>query len=97
MAEYAFCEPVTATTSSFEHIREVPEKIRRLGGGIEGKALCGRDMTRGWDNMAQVTEHSVRLRSRRPSDHNPVPNPLCRKCADLWGQAEVEDWEGLSS
>lgn len=88
MAEYAFCEPVWATTSSREHIREVPGDQLKLGGGITEPALCGFDLAGGWDIPTGVTEQRVRR------GLNAEANPTCPACANVWGRAVVGDeWE----
>lgn len=87
MSEYAFCEPVWASTSSYEHIRQVPGDALKIGGGIEGPALCGFELRGGWDIPTGVTEQRVRR------GLNAECNPTCPKCAALWAATEVgEDW-----
>jgi hypothetical protein len=87
MAEYAFCEPVWATTRSREHIREVPGDQLKVGGGIDKPALCGFDLAGGWDIPRLIDELAVRRGLRAEC------NPVCPRCADLWAAAAgVEDW-----
>jgi hypothetical protein len=76
MSELAFCEPVWASVRSHEHIRVV-EGERRLGGGIEGVALCGVDMSRGWDLLSTVTVDRIERGITAES------NPTCRRCGSL--------------
>lgn len=75
-SELSFCEPVWATTSSLEHIRLL-DGPRRLGGGIEGVALCGFDLARGWDIQGDVTAERIR---RGIGAH---ANPTCPVCGSL--------------
>ena len=86
--EYAFCEPVWATASSLEHIRVVTDGLLFIGGGVPNLTLCGTDLRGGWDVPTGVTEQRV-IRGLCAE-----ANPTCRKCADLWAEAEqIEDWE----
>jgi hypothetical protein len=88
MSEYAFCEPVTATVRSYEHIRVVSDGILYLGGGVPTPTLCGYDLRRGWDVPTGVTERRVR------AGLNAEVNPTCPKCADIWGRSVLgDDWE----
>lgn len=75
---YFYCEPVTATTVSREHIRWSDDAAGKFGGGIVGEALCGRSMDRGWDLDTDVEARGVAFRTQAHV------NPLCEKCADLW-------------
>jgi len=52
--EYSFCETVTAGSRSRWHIRPLTEKGRKLGGGADTLALCGRKVS--WDLNTPVTE-----------------------------------------
>lgn len=71
---FAYCEPVWATPTSHEHIRMVKGDLK-LGGGIIGWALCGMEMTRGWDLQRPVDPaHFERLLAAQC-------NPLCPRCA----------------
>lgn len=88
MAEYAFCEPVNATTVSREHIRVVQDGVLYVGGGVPNAPLCGYDLRRGWDVPTGVTEQRVRRGMRAEV------NPTCRTCANLWAAAEgIEEWD----
>jgi hypothetical protein len=75
--DYAFCEPVWATTSSRTHIRLV-EGGRKLGGGIDSPALCGFDLARGWDLPRNLDAGVV----SRTLDSQ--CNPTCPACAAAW-------------
>jgi hypothetical protein len=46
-AEYAFCESAWALSVSKWHIRKLTKNGKRLGGGADTKALCGREVA--WD------------------------------------------------
>lgn len=74
---FSFCEHVWATTFSAIHIRQLGGE-RRLGGGVDGAALCGRDVTGGWDLTARVDLAHVDdgLLAER--------NRLCEDCAEVW-------------
>lgn len=75
---FAFCEPVSATTRSREHIRLVGPEGFKYGGGIPNKALCGWNVERGWDLKATV--HPARF---LPSAET---NPTCQACIDAYWQ-----------
>lgn len=80
--QFAFCEPVTATPMSKEHIRPVGPEGLKLGGGVPVPALCGRDLHMGWDLETPVTADMVdRLAAPRPGDGRVF---LCGPCADAW-------------
>lgn len=72
----AFCEPVTATTRSREHLRVVGPEGFQYGGGIPSPALCGADVRGGWDLNAPV--HPARFLP------NAETNPTCRSCIDAY-------------
>lgn len=79
---HAFCEPVSATPTSYEHIREVGEEGLKPGGGVPNLPLCGRDLRRGWDLKTPVTPDMVRtLAAPRPGDGRVF---LCPRCADAY-------------
>ena len=79
---YAFCEPVSATPTSYEHLRAVGPEGLKLGGGIDGAALCGFDLKHGWDTSTEVTDESVTALATPRSGDNRVF--LCPACADAW-------------
>lgn len=68
----AFCEPVSATIRSKEHIRVVGPEGFKYGGGIPNVALCGANVRQGWDLRATV----------HPSQFMPDAeiNPTCQTC-----------------
>lgn len=85
---YAFCEPVTATPTSFWHLRLVGPEGIKLGGGIPGPVLCGRDLRNGWDLQSEVTVDSVVTGSQpRPSDGRIF---VCPKCAAAYLRTQAE-------
>lgn len=79
---HAFCEPVHATPTSPEHIREVGDEGLKLGGGVPNPALCGRDLRKGWDLSTPVTPDMVtRLAASREGDGRVF---LCPACAEAY-------------
>lgn len=52
---YAFCESVTATSTSPWHIRRLDAAGKKLGGGITSYSLCEL-VTRGWDLEVDINE-----------------------------------------
>lgn len=77
---YTFCEPVSATATSHHHIRQVGSDGIKPGGGILGAALCGRDVSRGWDLAGEVTVASVGSQPR-PGDGRVF---VCPPCAEKY-------------
>lgn len=55
--EYAFCEPVTASSWSAIHIRELTDAGRKPGGGADRAALCGREVA--WDLQGDITPETI--------------------------------------
>ena len=80
--DYAFCEPVEETLPPVKHIRTLNGEQRHLWGGVEGQALCGLDMTLGWDRPTPVTFAVV---DETVGDQN---NPTCPTCAGIWAACE---------
>lgn len=79
---HAFCEPVTATPTSYWHIREVGPEGLKLGGGVPNAPLCGRDLRHGWDLTSKVTPESASTSSQpRPGDGRIF---LCPSCAESY-------------
>lgn len=56
MPEYSFCEATTAGSRSRWHIRPLTKVGRKLGGGADTQALCGRLVA--WDIATPVTPTS---------------------------------------
>jgi hypothetical protein len=76
MATYSYCEPVTATGTSPWHIRRLTEAGRKLGGGADTPALCGREVS--WDlGGNEVTAESIERINQWP----PV---VCPSCEAAW-------------
>lgn len=85
MAEYAWCEPSWATTTSRIHIREVSDGRLYLGGGIPTPPLCGwTPVIGGWDIPGDVTRERI-----RDTIYAKV-GKTCRSCALAWGWREPE-------
>ena len=57
--QYSVCEPETAGGASPWHIRKLTAAGRKLGGGADTKALCGRKVS--WDINTPVHKDAVRL------------------------------------
>lgn len=55
--EYSFCESAWASGASPWHIRKLTDKGRKLGGGADTRALCGREVA--WDLQVELTEHHL--------------------------------------
>lgn len=80
----AFCETSGASILSPVHIREIGVEGVLLGGGISGRALCGRDLALGWDldpTTMPVSEGHI--------DTSVDLNPTCARCADAWRARHV--------
>lgn len=75
---FVFCEPSWATTRSREHIRRVERGEVKLGGGVQTAALCGFDLSRGWDNPGDVTADRIERGLAAEC------NPTCPDCAEAW-------------
>ena len=58
-AAFAYMESVTASGSSKWHIRKLPDRKLKLGGGITTPSLCGR-VTRGWDLSVPLSAQHMR-------------------------------------
>lgn len=54
MSNFSFCESVHATGRSLWHIRRLTEVGRKLGGGADTPALCGRVVA--WDINVDITQ-----------------------------------------
>ncbi len=55
--KYSFCESVHATPYSKWHIRRLTKLGRKLGGGADTLALCGRVI--GWDLDVKLDFHHL--------------------------------------
>lgn len=56
--ELSFCETITASAISPWHIRALSAKGRKLGGGTDTPAFCGRAVA--WDLEVPVDENNQR-------------------------------------
>jgi hypothetical protein len=82
MTEFAFCERISATASSPQHIRRVGTEGLMLGGGAPETTLCGTLLRGGWDLPSPVTWTLVEsLSTPRPSDGRVF---LCGDCAESY-------------
>lgn len=68
--DHSFCESVHATGTSPWHIRELTAAGRKLGGGADTPALCGRDLCKGWDLNVEMTDHHL--------------SHACKKCVEVF-------------
>lgn len=75
---YAFCEPVTDASGGLVHIRAREDEVKVFG-GVEGDALCGQDMTLGWDRPTPVTLRAV---------EDALDGVGCTSCAGIWAALE---------
>lgn len=64
MTKFAFCESVTIDTPW--HIRILTSNELKVGGGVDTKALCGKEVY--WDLLTEITPHHL--------------THCCRKCAE---------------
>ena len=68
---YSFCEIVQASGSTPWHIRLLTKKGKKLGGGADTVALCGREVS--WDLNVEITDgHLVHC---------------CKDCVDAYKKA----------
>jgi hypothetical protein len=51
---FSFCETITAGATTSWHIRKLTEKGRKLSGGADTLALCGREVS--WDLRVDLVE-----------------------------------------
>lgn len=57
MINYSFCESQWATGTSPWHIRRLTKLGKKLSGGADTPALCGRKVA--WDLEVDITEHHL--------------------------------------
>ena len=69
MKKYSFCENVQATPLGLWHIRELSKEGRKLSGGADTKALCGREVA--WDIDVHFSFHHLN-------------NSCCKKCKEIF-------------
>lgn len=70
--QFAYCEPVAAGALAPWHVRRLDGDTIRPGRGITGRALCGRDLTGGWD----IPDAPVTLET--------IGTQVCHLCATEW-------------
>jgi hypothetical protein len=56
---YSFCESEAAGSKSAWHIRRLTKYGRKLGGGSDSRALCGRTVS--WDVNVDITDLNLPL------------------------------------
>jgi hypothetical protein len=52
---FSYCESVTASSTSAWHIRQLTDRDKKLGGGADTAALCGKTVS--WDLNADVSHN----------------------------------------
>lgn len=57
MIKYSFCETLFSVSDTPWHIRRLTDAGRKLGGGTDTRALCGREVS--WDLETQLTQHDL--------------------------------------
>ena len=77
----SFCERVNAGPASPVHLRRVGPEGTKLGGGVPGAALCGRDLRHGWDLPQQVTDDLVERGAALPPGQ---PGRTCQDCVAVY-------------
>jgi len=70
--EFAFCESVTATSTSPWHIRKLTDQGLKTGGGADTKALCGREVS--WDVNCEICPVLL------------IQPDVCGKCVTEYGE-----------
>jgi hypothetical protein len=70
---YSYCETVTASGATPWHIRKLTSVGRKLGGGADTPALCGRKVA--WDLEVPVLTSSKTFR-----------DTACKKCVEAFGE-----------
>jgi hypothetical protein len=68
--EYSFCETVTAGATTSWHLRKLTDIGRKLGGGADTPALCGRKIS--WDLTVVVRRFEIASGRIAPK--------VCREC-----------------
>ncbi|MDG4795445.1 hypothetical protein [Micromonospora sp. WMMD1082] len=84
--EYVFCEPVSQTGTR-SHLRR-PDSAGAVfpHGGIPSgcRALCGLDVSRGWDTEPPVTAHAVRELLAITRQAKPGEGMICARCGEAY-------------
>lgn len=78
MPKYAFCETVHASGTSPWHIRELTSAGKKLGGGADTLALCGRKAS--WDLISDPPPAAVNM-----------PEHVCSECWEFYRDLEGGD------
>ena len=73
--DYSFCETAHATGSSPWHIRKLTSAGKKLGGGADTPALCGRKVA--WDIKANINEFAIKY--------------ACAHCQDAFKEIKHDD------
>jgi len=76
--DYALCEPITAGAYTYWHIRPLTAQGKKLGGGADTLALCGRKMS--WDLKTDVRDVELT---------NPYMN-VCPECTQIYQEKETK-------
>ena len=75
MTEYSFCESITAGPLSRWHIRPLTSVGKKLGGGADTPALCGRTVS--WDLNSPVAQFVADVRHGAGSG-------VCPTCLEIY-------------
>lgn len=75
---FAYCEPVTATGITPDHIRRITDAGLKLGGGADTDALCGREL--GWDHRFVPEDDDVLALSETYVNNVRL---VCPECAQV--------------
>lgn len=76
MPDYAYCETITAGSTTPWHVRELTAKGKRLSGGADTRALCGRQVS--WDLNIDM-------------EPNGADRRCCKLCLEILQQREATD------
>lgn len=81
--EFAFCEAMTASATSPWHIRPLTAVGKKLGGGADTPALCGRKVS--WDLQGDVKPTMDSYRKATSAG----PSYVCNACAEVYHASEI--------
>jgi hypothetical protein len=70
--KYSYCETVTAGSTTPWHIRVLSDKGKKLGGGADTPALCGRTVA--WDLNVDITTMNL--------------TGACTKCREVYAKGD---------
>jgi hypothetical protein len=70
---FSFCESIHADSNTKWHIRQLSDKGKKFGGGIDTSSLCGcvTPSVGGWDLEASLSAHHI-------------SNNTCDRCAEKY-------------